>query len=312
MGAGPAGLACAGELKRRGHDVTVFDAYDAPGGILRYGIPGYRLPDAIVDDEINRLRHIGVHFELGTRIGGSVTLDQLRSRHDATFLAIGVGDPVLADLPGTELAGVIDANDFLERVNRPEAADLPQARRVAVVGGGNVAMDAARSAVRLGADRVTIVYRRGRAELPACSGEIHEAEREGVNFTFLASPLAIEGDADGRVRALRCARMSLGETDASGRRSPVPTGDEVELEADLVILALGSRVAPWLAEAEPTLMADESARPMVNDELATSLADVYAGGDLVRGAATVVEALADGMHAAQAIDTRLLGTPSVS
>jgi homotetrameric NADPH-dependent glutamate synthase len=312
VGAGPAGLACAGELRRRGHDVTVFDAYDAPGGILRYGIPGYRLPDAVVDAEIARLRRIGVRFELAARIETSESLDQLRARHDAVFLAIGVGAPVSLDIPGRDLTGVITATDYLERVNRAGLADLPRARRVAVVGGGNVAIDAARSALRLGAELVTIVYRRGRAELPACSSEIHEAELEGVQFVFLASPLAISGDATRHVRALRCARMTLGEPDASGRPRAVPTGEEIELDADLVILALGSRVEPWLADAEPTLRADESSRPIVSDELATSLTGVYAGGDLVRGAATVVEALADGMRAAEAIDARLVAVASSS
>jgi pyruvate ferredoxin oxidoreductase beta subunit len=305
VGAGPAGLACAGELRQRGHDVTVFDAYDAPGGILRYGIPGYRLPDAVVDAEIASLRRTGVRFELGARIGESETLEDLRARHDATFLAIGLGDSVSPDIPGRELAGVLTANDFLERVNRQGAADLPRARRIVVVGGGNVAMDAARSALRLGAQLVTVVYRRGRAELPACSGEIHEAELEGVQFVFLASPLAIEADAEGRARALRCTRMTLGEPDASGRPRAIQTDEEIEIEADQVILALGSRAEPWLAEAEPALAVDRSARPIVNDERATSLAGVYAGGDLVRGAATVVEAIADGLRAAEAIDAQI-------
>ena len=256
VGAGPAGLACAGELRRHGHEVTVFDAYEAPGGILRYGIPDYRLPDAVVDAEIADLRSAGVRFELGVRVGESVTLDDLRSRYDATFLAIGLADSVWPDIPGEDLAGVLTANDYLERVNRPGAADLRGHEPVAVVGGGNVAIDAARSALRLGAETVTLVYRRGRAQLPACSGEIHEAELEGVRFVFLASPIAIAGDADGRVRALRCARMRLGEADASGRPRAVPTGEEIEIEADQVILALGSRVEPWLAEAEPSLAVD--------------------------------------------------------
>ena len=209
-----------------------------------------------------------------------------------------------ADIPGRDLAGVITAAEFLERVNRPGAADLPPARRVVVVGGGNVAMDAARSALRLGAELVTIVYRRGRAELPACAGEIHEAELEGVQFVFLASPTAIVGGAGG-VRALRCARMTLTEPDASGRPRAVPTGDEIELAADQVVLALGTRAEPWLAKSNPSLTVDGLGRPIVNDERATSLNGVYAGGDLVRGAATVVEAIADGLRAAEAIDAQL-------
>jgi homotetrameric NADPH-dependent glutamate synthase len=305
VGSGPAGLACAGELRLRGHDVTVFDAYGAPGGILRYGIPGYRLPDAVVEAEIERLGHSGVRFELRSRIGESETLEDLRARYDATFIAIGVGDSESPDISGRDLGGVVTANDFLERVNRPGAADLPRAHRVVVVGGGNVAMDAARSALRLGAELVTVVYRRGRAELPACSGEIHEAELEGVQFVFLASPSAIAGDAEGRVRSLRCARMALGEVDASGRPRSTPTGDEMEIEADEVILALGSRADPWLAESNPSLIVNGLAQPIVTDDCATSLKGVYAGGDLVRGAATVVEAIADGLRAAEAINGQL-------
>ena len=207
-------------------------------------------------------------------------------------------------IPGQDLAGVLTANDFLERVNRPRATDLPMARTVAVVGGGNVAMDAARSALRMGAETVTIVYRRGQAQLPACSGELHEAEVEGVQFVFLASPL--------RSRATRmavserfAARMRLGDADASGRPQAVPTGEEFEIDADQVILALGSRVEPWLAEAEPSLAVDGSARPIVDGDRATSVRGVYAGGDLVRGSSTVVKAIGDGLRAAEAIDLEL-------
>jgi homotetrameric NADPH-dependent glutamate synthase len=306
VGAGPAGLACAGELARRGHDVTVFDAYHAGGGILRYGIPGYRLPRPIVDDEVDRLRALGVRFALGVRIGESETIDDLRDRHDAVFVAVGVGASVSPGIPGEELAGVVTATEFLERVNRTVHPEIsPRARSVVVVGGGNVAMDAARSALRLGATSVTVVYRRGRAELPACSAELREAEAEGARFVFLASPIEILGDADGRVRGLRCERMALGAPDASGRARPVPSGEELELAADQVILALGSRAEPWLAASNPALDVDDDGRPLVRDGGASSMDGVYAGGDVVRGAATVVEALGDGMRAAEAIDRRL-------
>jgi glutamate synthase (NADPH/NADH) small chain len=284
----------------------VFDAHDAPGGILRYGIPAYRLPDAVVDAQVDELRALGVAFELGVRIGETETLDHLRARFDATFVAIGVGAAVMGGIPGEGLHGVMTATEYLERANRsgdPDP-DLP-ARSVVVLGGGNVAMDAARTAVRLGAERVTVVYRRGRAEAPACEAELHEAEAEGVRFAFLAAPLAILGDADGHVRGLRCAQVRLGDLDESGRGRPVPTGEEQELAADQVIVALGSRGEPWLADANPQLAVDDAQRPIVDANRLTSLAGVYAGGDLVRGAATVVEALGDGIRAASAIDRRL-------
>jgi homotetrameric NADPH-dependent glutamate synthase len=308
VGAGPAGLTCAAELARRGHEVTVYEAYSAGGGILRYGIPAYRLPDAVVDAEIERLRALGVRFQLDTRIGASETLDQLRARHDATFVAIGVGASVLPDIPGQGLNGVLTANEYLERVNA-DASRAPSARRVVVVGGGNVAMDAARSALRLGAESVTIAYRRGRAELPACAAEIHEAELEGVRFVFLASPIGILGDDDGGVRAVRCARMVLGDPDASGRARPVASGEDLEIEADQVILALGSRAERWLAGGNPELGVDSAARPVVAEDGSTSLGRVYAGGDVVRGSATVVEALGDGLRAAEAIDRALGSRP---
>ena len=307
VGAGPAGLACAGALARRGHLVTVFDAYHAAGGILRYGIPAYRLPDEILDAEIDRVRALGVRFEVGACLGDSPTLEHLQSRFDAVFLATGAGASVLPDIPGLDLDGVVTASAYLERVNT-DAGAAPHGQRVAVIGGGNVAIDAARSALRLAADSVSIVYRRGRAELPACAGEIEEAEHEGVRFTFLAAPTAILGTADGRVRGVRCALMELGQLDASGRRRPVPTGEYCELEADLVILALGSRADVRLVQANPTLAVDDAARPLVTDDRRTTIAAVYAGGDLVRGPATVVEALGDGMRASEAIDAELRDT----
>jgi homotetrameric NADPH-dependent glutamate synthase len=306
VGAGPAGLACAGELARRGHEITIFDAYHAGGGILRYGIPDYRLPKPIVDAEVDRLRTLGVRFVPGVRIGDGETIESLRERHDTVFVAVGVGASVSPGIPGEALEGVVSAADFLERVNRTAQADAaPRARSVVVLGGGNVAMDAARSALRLGAESVTIVYRRGRAELPACSAELHEAEAEGARFVFLASPIEILGDAEGRVRGLRCERMTLGEPDASRRARPVPTGEVLELGADQVILALGSRAEPWLAASSPALAVDDDGRILVRDGGASSLDGVYAGGDVVRGAATVVEALSDGMRAADAIDRGL-------
>jgi glutamate synthase (NADPH/NADH) small chain len=306
VGAGPGGLACAGKLAARGHAVTVFDAYDSAGGVLRYGIPAYRLPNEVVNAEIERLRALGVHFQLGVRIGQAETIEQLHQRFDAVFVAIGVGAPVMPGIPGECLLGVFSATEYLERANRLGTLDAGIcARSVVVLGGGNVAMDAARSAVRLGADRVTVIYRRGRAELPACASELHEAEREGVRFVFLAGPTEILGDADSRVRAVRCARMALGKRDDSGRAVPVPTGEELEVEADLVVVALGSRAEPWLAATTPGLAVDAMERPIVDEAGATSMPGVYAGGDIVRGAATVVDAVGDGLRAAEAIDRDL-------
>lgn len=304
VGAGPAGLACAGELARRGHAVTVHDAHLAAGGILRYGIPAYRLPRQVVDVEVERLRAAGVRFEHGVQVGRDLTLDELRDGFDAVFVAVGAGAPVRAGIAGEDLDGVLPAAEYLERASVSAEDGGLQARSVAVLGGGNAAMDAARTALRLGAEQVTVVYRRRRAEMPAFAGEIHEAELEGVRFVFLASPTGIVG-RDGRVTALRCDRMRLAEPDASGRPRPVPTGDTVELAVDQVIVALGSRPEPWLAEANPELETAMGDTPRVDVDAATVLPGVYAGGDLTRGPATVVLALADGMRAADAIDRAL-------
>jgi pyruvate ferredoxin oxidoreductase beta subunit len=302
VGAGPAGLACAGRLAATGDEVTVFDAYGSGGGILRYGIPGYRLPKALVDHEIERLEGLGVRFEWNTSVGVEPTIGELRDRFDAVFLGIGAGTPVLPGIPGEALTGVHTADDYLERVSRLEGAAPASAepRNVVVLGGGNVAIDAARSAVRIGAESVTLVYRRDRAAMSASAAEIDQAAAEGVRMVTLAAPVAVLGDATGRVRALRCARTALGPPDASGRPEPTLTGDEFELEADEVIFALSSRPDGWLAESGE-LATDDRGRLLVRDGLLTSTPGVVAGGDVVRGPATVVEAIADGLHAAEQI-----------
>jgi glutamate synthase (NADPH/NADH) small chain len=302
VGGGPGGLACARALVERGHEVTVFDDHPVAGGVLRYGIPDFRLPKPIVEAEIERLRALGVRFELGSRIGTDRTLDAVRRSHDAVFVAIGAGEPVWPRIPGDELEGVTTGTRFLEQAKDGAPRQVSGAE-VIVLGGGNVAMDAARSARRLGAESVTVVYRRGRAEAPACAAELHEAEAEGIGFVFLASPLAILGDDAGRVRAIRCERMVLGSSDAQGRPRPIPTGDTLELPAQMVVLALGSRVSVDLGGEEP-LTAGAGALE-VDDVGRTSLAHVYAGGDAVRGPATVVEAIEDGLRAAAAIDAEL-------
>jgi glutamate synthase (NADPH/NADH) small chain len=298
IGSGPYGMAVARRLATDGHAVTVYEAYDSAGGVLRYGIPAYRLPKATVDDEIAALERLGVEFRCGVRVGEDASLDDLRAEYDAVHLGIGVGQSVRAGIPGEDLAGVLDANAFLELVNRgafTETTGLGELGRVAVLGAGNTAIDAARSALRLGASSVTVVYRRRRAEVPAAASEVREAEAEGVKFAYLAAPLELVG-VDGRLSALRCQRMALGEPDATGRPRPMPTGETFELEVEHVIEALGSRSDPQLPGWLRGVAIDDAGRVLVDDDGRTSLPSVFAGGDIVRGAATVVEAAADGLR----------------
>lgn len=308
VGSGPAGLTAAGELARAGHQVTVFEAFHAPGGVLIYGIPEFRLPKDIVQAEVDRLRRAGVDFEVNSIVGKTWSLAELRSMYDAVFLAVGAGLPVFMGVPGEDLKGVYSANEYLTRVNLMGAfrddADTPvlHGQRVAVVGGGNVAMDAVRTARRLGAREAVIVYRRGRDELPARREEVHHAEEEGVRFELLASPVEVLGDDRGWVRALRCVRMELGEPDASGRAGvrPVP-GSECELPCEMVVVAIGTRANPLLTASEPDLAVNEWGYLVTDEEGMTSLPGVFAGGDIVRGAATVILAMGDGKRAAAAI-----------
>ncbi|MFZ0324018.1 MAG: NADPH-dependent glutamate synthase [Actinomycetes bacterium] len=313
VGSGPGGLTAAGELARRGHAVTVFEAFHVAGGVLGYGIPPFRLPRDVTANEVARLERLGVVVQTNAVVGRTYDLDELRADFDAVFLAVGAGLPVFLDIPGENLKGVYSANEYLTRVNlmgafRPEA-DTPVAhgQRVAVVGGGNVAMDAVRTARRLGAAEVVIVYRRTREELPARAEEVGHAEEEGVRFDFLVAPLEVLGDGDGWVRGLRCQRMELGEPDASGRRRPVPVdGSEFELPCDLVVEAVGTRANPLLTHSAPGLDLDDRGFIAVDDDGRTSLPGVFAGGDIVRGSATVILAMGDGKRAAAAIDQHLL------
>ncbi len=313
VGAGPAGLTAAGALARSGHAVTVFEALHQAGGVLVYGIPEFRLPKAIVDQELKRLRRAGVAIECNVVIGRTYTLGELRSRFDAVFLANGAGLPVFLGVPGENLHGVYSANEYLTRVNLMAAYAFPAATtpvlrgsRVAVVGGGNVAMDSARTARRLGAERSVIVYRRTRAELPARAEEVHHAEQEGIEFELLAAPLEILGTAERGVAGLKCLRMRLGDPDASGRRSPVPVpGSEFVVPCDLVVVAVGTRANPLLTATAPDLRLDRRGNIVTDDRGMTNLPGVFAGGDIVRGAATVILAMGDGKRAAQAIDAYL-------
>jgi len=309
IGAGPAGLTAAGELAKKGHAVTLFEALHDTGGVLRYGIPEFRLPKKIIDIEVSRLVRAGVSIECNVVIGKTLTLPQLQAQFDAVFISNGAGLPIMLGISGENLKGVYSANEYLTRVNlmgagRNPAASTPilRGRRVAVIGGGNTAMDSVRTARRLGAERAMIVYRRSEAEMPARVEEIHHAKAEGVEFVMLTSPLAVLGDEGGWVRGLRSQKMQLGEPDDSGRRRPVPVeGAVFDLEADVVVNALGTRANPLLTATAPELALNRRGNIETDERGATSLPGVFAGGDIVRGGATVILAMGDGKQAAAAI-----------
>jgi glutamate synthase (NADPH/NADH) small chain len=309
VGSGPAGLTAAGELVRRGHDVTIMEALHKPGGVLVYGIPEFRLPKKIVQEEIDRLQRAGVKIECNVVVGRTYTIPELRAQFDAVFIANGAGLPVFMEVPGENLKGVYSANEYLTRVNLMEAYDAAagtpvlKPKRVAVVGGGNVAMDAVRTAKRLGAEHAMIVYRRTRAEMPARVEEIHHAEQEGVEFEMLTAPVEVVGDEKNWVRGLKCLRMELGEPDDSGRRRPkaIP-GSEFILECDAVVVSIGTRANPLLTATCPDLKLNKWGNIEVDANGMTSIPGVFAGGDIVRGAATVILAMGDGKNAARSID----------
>jgi len=310
VGAGPAGLTCSGELARRGHAVTIFEALHRPGGVLVYGIPEFRLPKAIVDGEVDKLRQLGVEIICDVVIGQTYTIKELVTDEgfDALFIANGAGLPVFMNIPGENLKGVYSANEYLTRVNLMGAyrndADTPvvRATRVVVAGGGNTAMDAVRTARRMGAEPATLVYRRSRAEMPARVEEIKHAEQEGVIIDLLVNPVAILGDDRGWVRAVRCVRMELGEPDASGRRRPetIP-GSEFEIPCEVFIEAIGTRANPLLTQTTPELKTNKWGYIEIDANNMTSIPGVFAGGDIVRGAATVILAMGDGKNTAAAI-----------
>jgi len=319
IGAGPAGLTAAGELAKFGHDVTVFEALHQPGGVLVYGIPEFRLPKKIVDIEVQRLRDAGVKIECNVVVGRTYTLPELREEFHAIFIANGAGLPVFMNVPGENLKGVYSANEYLTRVNLMAAYEFPKAdtpvlvgKRVVVVGGGNVAMDSVRTAKRLGAEAATIVYRRTRKEMPARVEEIHHAEQEGIIFEYLVAPLEVVGSEKKWVSGLKCIRMQLGEPDASGRRSPVAIpGSEFTLECDVVVVAIGTRANPLLTATCPELKLNKRGNIEVDESGMTSLPGVFAGGDIVRGAATVILAMGDGKRSAHAINEYLAKAASV-
>jgi glutamate synthase (NADPH/NADH) small chain len=313
VGSGPAGLTAAGELVRMGHDVTVYEALHKPGGVLVYGIPEFRLPKKIVQQEVQRLQSAGVKIECNVVIGRTYTLPELRESFDAVFIANGAGLPVFMNVPGENLKGVYSANEYLTRVNLMAAyqfpsADTPvlQAKCVAVVGGGNVAMDSVRTAKRLGAASAMIVYRRTKNELPARAEEVHHAGEEGIQFEFLTAPVEVIGNDKRWVTGLKCVRMKLGEPDASGRARPVTVpGSEFVLPCDVVVVAIGTRANPLLTATCPDLKLNKWGNIVADEAGMTSLPGVFAGGDIVRGAATVILAMGDGKRTARAMDEYL-------
>ena len=311
VGAGPSGLTAAGDLARLGYDVTVFEALHTAGGVLVYGIPEFRLPKDIVRKEIDNLRHLGVKIETNMVIGKIITVDELfESGFEAVYIAGGAGLPRFMGIPGEDLKGVYSANEYLTRVNLMKAykedskTPIKKSRRVAVVGGGNVAMDAARCAMRIGAEEVYIVYRRGMEELPARQEEIEHAKEEGIVFKTLTNPVEILGDDNGFVSGIRCVEMELGEPDESGRRRPVEKqGSEFDIELDTVIMSIGTSPNPLIRKTTPGLETNRRGCIVTDGESGkTTREGVYAGGDAVTGAATVILAMGAGKSAAQAID----------
>lgn len=311
IGSGPSGLACASDLARMGYDVTIFEMLHKAGGVLQYGIPEFRLPkEKVVEKEIDNVRALGVKIETNVVIGRTLTIDDLMDREgfEAVFIGSGAGLPKFMDIPGENLNGVFSANEYLTRSNLMKAfrsdSDTPIriGRKVAVVGGGNVAMDAARTALRLGSE-VTIVYRRTEKELPARAEEVHHAAQEGIIFNMLTNPVEILGDEKGCVRGLRCIKMALGEPDASGRRSPVPVeGSEFDIEADVVIMALGTSPNPLISGTTGGLEVNRKGCLVATEDGATTREGVFAGGDAVTGAATVILAMGAGRRGAASID----------
>jgi glutamate synthase (NADPH/NADH) small chain len=314
VGSGPAGMACAADMAKAGCEVVVYEAFHEPGGVLKYGIPDFRLPNSVVDVEIDKLRQLGIRFECNTLVGRLFTIEQmlLELGFDAVFIGTGAGYPSFMGIPGESLGGVLSANELLTRCNLMHAREFPKydtplqpGKRVAVIGAGNTAMDALRVSLRLGAEKVYCVYRRTVAEAPARAEELHHAQEEGVEFHWLTSPTELLGDSENRVRAMRCERMELGEPDASGRRRPVPVpGSAFDIEADMVVFAIGTNANPILGQTS-ALALNKRGYIGADDSLATSIPGVYAGGDIVTGAATVIEAMGAGRRAARAMKAYL-------
>ncbi|HNR95940.1 MAG TPA: NADPH-dependent glutamate synthase [Anaerolineae bacterium] len=315
IGAGPAGLTCAGDLAKLGHQVVIYESLHAPGGVLIYGIPEFRLPKAIVRTEVQYVQSLGAELRLNSVIGKLATVDELFAQgYDAIFLGTGAGLPMFMNIPGENLNGVYSANEFLTRTNLMKAYKFPEydtpimiGKQVAVIGAGNVAMDSARCALRLGADRVQVVYRRTKAEAPARAEELENAEEEGIEFHYLTNPVSILGTDKGWVSGIRLQKQQLGEPDASGRPRPVPIpGSEYEEQVDMVIMALGTRPNPMVFTDTPSLERTKHGTVVANEESGrTKRERIWSGGDIVTGAATVISAMGAGKRAAADIDAYL-------
>ncbi len=307
VGSGPSSLSCAADLARAGVDVTIFEALHEAGGVLVYGIPEFRLPKSLVKEEIEKVCSLGVKIEKNVVVGKTVFIDELLSGYDAVFIGSGAGVPMLLKVKGENLNGVYSANEYLTRINLMKAykqgsiTPIKRGKNVVVVGAGNVAMDSARTALRMGAN-VKLVYRRGREEMPARKEEINHAEEEGVEFMLLSNPVEILGDEQGNVRAIKCVKMQLGEPDASGRRSPVPIdGSEFIAECDEVIVALGTSPNPIIKRSFPSLETTKKGTIVADENGLTSVPRLYVGGDAMTGAATVILAMGAGKRSAKAI-----------
>jgi len=314
VGAGPAGLTVASDLAKKGHSVTMFEALHKPGGVLVYGIPEFRLPKAIVEREVNFVRSMGVKLEVNHVVGKLKTVDELLKEFDAVFVGTGAGLPSFMGIPGENHLGVYSANEYLTRSNLMKAYLFPKydtpivrGKHVATVGGGNVAMDSARTALRLGAEKSILIYRRSREEMPARSAEIHHAEQEGIEFNLLTNPVRYIADERGWVKAVECLRMDLGEPDASGRRRPVPVkGSEFQIPVDTVVVAIGNSPNPLIPQTTPGLETAKHGNVVADPRTGrTSKKGVFAGGDIVTGAATVILAMGAGRLAANSIDEYL-------
>lgn len=314
VGSGPAGLTCAATLLNAGFDVDIYESLHRAGGVLVYGIPEFRLPKELVGKEIDNVIALGANVKTNEVVGKTVFIDELCSSYDAVFIGSGAGLPMFMNIPGESLNGVLSANEYLTRINLMGAykenciTPVQRGKNVIVVGAGNVAMDAARSAVRMGAQSVTVVYRRGREEMPARKEEIRHAEEEGVKFRLLANPVRFTGDENGNLVAVECIEMQLGEPDASGRRRPEPKpGSEFTINADMAIIALGTSPNPLISRSCPDLKTGRRGTLETDENLKTSLENVYAGGDAVTGAATVILAMGAGKKAAESIISKLSG-----
>ena len=314
IGSGPAGMACAADMAKAGCEVTIYEALHEPGGVLRYGIPEFRLPNAVIDAELENLTRLGVKIECSTLVGRLFTIEQMLDEmaFDTVFIGTGAGSPRFMGIPGESLNGVLSANELLTRCNLMRAGEFPKydtplhlGRRVAVIGAGNTAMDALRVARRSGAEKVCCVYRRTRAESPARVEELDHAEEEGIEFHWLTAPSAILDDGEGNARGMRCFRMELGEPDDTGRRRPFPIeGSEYEFEADMIVYAIGTNANPIIGQTSKIRL-NERGYIEVDENFATSMAGVFAGGDIVTGAATVILAMGTGRKAARSMKAYL-------